>query len=97
MCGAVGASKPSDLMSPTTPTIVNEGMTPWRAAAKSNLFAQRIFLRPVSPLESLIDQHDLLRLIRVGLGEVSSGEQRDLQHAEIIGCSRSKLRDGSTL
>ena len=71
MCGAVGASNPSDLMSPTIPTDGHPGILRFDWARLEPL-AYRSFVRPIAMRKCLIDQNHGLRFVSVGIAEISS-------------------------
>src|ERR1700723_2311129 len=62
--------------------------------SKFNAISDRIFTWPIAPPKRLIDQYNLLRGIRIGFGETSSREQRDLQYAEIFRTGGDIFRKG---
>ena len=97
ICGTLAASKPSDLISPTTPTIV----TPLGPGPNPNLTCcpSGILVRPITPRQRLVNHRHGLGRARIRRAEISSGHQRNFHGAEIlrihngnvghVGCARN--------
>src|SRR5262249_28460191 len=65
-------------------------------AAERDAFADRVFVREVTPLKRLVDNHHARRLRFILLRKIAASDQRDFHRAEIARADHSVL-DGRSL
>ncbi len=92
MCGTSWDSSESDFTLPTTPIMFNHGCSGLDGTGL-DAFADRSVAGPVLVREGFVHNDNLLALVVVGVGEVSSGEERDFQRVEVARTDRSKFGD----